>query len=157
MAVRVSRVSDDTLFEFSCTQWSLMTDATKADWTVTENTCGIQTTVGNPYAASDFIFTLNGVIAAAAPLSITVVDGVYTISITLPQWYTYKGVVSSNRVIVPTGDFLLPANDADCYAIVRRQIYLSPDDFTVNLVDNSLDFVAGPSLNGQTIFVRAFV
>ena len=156
MAV-LARDGSDFLFEFACSQWALMSDASKADWTVLENTCGIPVSVGDPYASSDFIFTLNGVIAAAAPLSITVVDGVYTISVTLPEWHTYKGVVSSNRIIVPTGEFLLPANDADCYAIVRRQIYLSPDDFTVNLVDNSLDFVAGPSLNGQTIFVRAFL
>lgn len=156
MAILAKNV-DDALFEFDCPQWALMSDASKADWTVLENTCGIQTTVGNPYASSDFIFTLNGIIVADEPLHIDVVDGVYTISITLPTWYTYKGTISSNRVFVPTLDFTLPTNDSACYAIVRRQMYQSPDDFTVNLVDNSLDFVAGLNLNGQVVYVKAYV
>ena len=157
MAVRVSRVSDDALFEFSCAQWSLMSDASKADWTVTENTCGVQSAFGNPYAASEFLYTLTGIIAVVEPLTLTLVDGVYTISVTLPEWYTYKGTIASNRVIVPTGDFVLPASDDACYAIIRRQVYQSPDDFTVNLVDNSLDFVAGLGLNGQTVYVKAYL
>ncbi len=81
MAVRVTNVSDSSLFEFTCAQWALMSDASKADWTVTENTCGIQTGYGNPYAATDLIFTLNGVLGAQAPITLTLIDGVYTVGI----------------------------------------------------------------------------
>lgn len=80
MAVRAADI-DGEIFEFACSQWDLMSDASKADWTVVENTCGFQTSVGSPYAASDFLFTLNGVVSAAFPLSISVVDGVYTIGL----------------------------------------------------------------------------
>ena len=81
MAVRVTNVADDSLFEFTCAQWALMSAASQADWNVTENTCGIQTGYGNPYAATDLIFTLNGVLGAQAPITLTLIDGVYTVGI----------------------------------------------------------------------------
>lgn len=81
MAVKVKLVSDSSEFEFTCAQWALMSDASKADWTVTENTCGIQTGYGNPYAATDLLFTLNGVVGADSPITLTLIDGVYTVGI----------------------------------------------------------------------------
>lgn len=82
MAVKVKLISDGSDFEFSCAQWELMSDTSKADWTVTENTCGIQTGYGNPYAATDLLFTLNGVVGADSPITLTLIDGVYTVGIT---------------------------------------------------------------------------
>lgn len=80
--VSVQNIADPTMFfEFTCPQWGMMTALSKAEWTVIENTCGVQTTVGNPYAASDFLFTLNGVVSSEDPITISVVDGVYTIGI----------------------------------------------------------------------------
>lgn len=81
MAVRVTRVSDDSIFEFTCAQWALMSDDSKSEWNVTENTCGIQTGYGNPYAATDLLFTLNGVVGADSPITLTLIDGVYTVGI----------------------------------------------------------------------------
>lgn len=75
-------------------------------------------------------------------------------------WYTYKGVigaVTSNRVFVPTTEFLLPLNDDNSFVIVRRQMYQSPDDYTLNYVDNSVDFNAALGLNGQTAAIKVFV
>ena len=73
------------------------------------------------------------------------------------KWYTFKGNIgatTAHRVFV-TG-FDLPANDDACFAIVRRQIYQSPDDYTLNLVDNSLDFLSSLNLNGQVAYVKAY-
>lgn len=70
------------------------------------------------------------------------------------NWYTFKGTIASNKVTV-TG-FDLPANDDACYVIVRRQFYTSPDDFTINYGDNSVNFLSGLGLNGQTALVRAY-
>lgn len=70
------------------------------------------------------------------------------------NWYTYKGTVSSNKVIV--SGFTLPANDDACFCIVRRQIYQSPDDFTINYGDNSVNFLSGLGLNGQVAYVKAY-
>jgi hypothetical protein len=96
MAVRVSNVVDPTLlFEFTCTEWALMSDATKADWTVTENSCGVFSGFGSPYASSDLISTLNGVIGTDDPIILTLVDGVYTIGIT-PASGTTPGSMSAN-------------------------------------------------------------
>lgn len=96
MAVRVSNVADPTLlFEFTCTEWALMSDATKDDWTVTENNCGIFSGFGSPYAASDLISTLNGVIGTDDPITLTLIDGVYTIGIT-PASSTSPGSMSIN-------------------------------------------------------------
>jgi len=146
---------DDLLFEFDCSQWALMSDASKADWTVVENTCGVVSTVGSPYADSDFLFTLNGVVAAEAPITITLVDGVYTIGIDLPEWQTFKGTVSANKLIV--ADFDLPTNGEAVFVTVRRQRYFFTDDFTIDYGDNSVNFVSGPSLNGQVCYVTAYV
>ena len=152
MAVLAQNAAEDQ-YEFTCSQWALMSAASQADWTVLENTCGIQTTIGNPYAASDFLVTLNGVIAVNAPLSLTVVDGVYTIGISIK---TYRGTISGNSVTVPTGDFILIDDDALVSATVRRQRYRSPYDFTINTATNSLDFLPGLGLNGQIVDVDAF-
>ena len=96
MAVRVSNVVDPTLlFEFTCTEWALMSDATKADWTVTENSCGVFSGFGSPYAASDLISTLNGVIGTDDPITLTLIDGVYTIGIS-PATGTTPGSMSAS-------------------------------------------------------------
>ena len=155
MAVRVKRISDDILFQFTCEQWAMMSKDSKDEWTVTENTCGIQTTVGNPYAASEYLFTLNGIVAANYPVVIEVVDGVYTISVVLPEWRVFKGTISSNKLVV-TG-FTLPEDGYQSYAIVRRQHYHFTDDYTINTGDNSVNFPAGLNLNGQIAYVYAYV
>jgi hypothetical protein len=72
-----------------------MSDATKADWTVTENSCGVFSGFGSPYASSDLISTLNGVIGTDDPIILTLVDGVYTIGIT-PASGTTPGSMSAN-------------------------------------------------------------
>ena len=96
MAVRVSNVVDPTLlFEFTCTEWALMSDATKADWTVTENSCGVFSGFGSPYAASDLVSTLNGVIGTDDPITLTLIDRVYTIGIS-PATGTTPGSMSAN-------------------------------------------------------------
>jgi hypothetical protein len=77
-------------------------------------------------------------------------------SFTPGNWYTHKGTISSNRVFVPTSEFILPPNDDACFVVVRRQIYQSPDDFTLNYTDNSIDFIITPSLNGQIAYVKAY-
>ena len=94
MPVIARDLIDDLEFSFSCAQWDLMSDASKAGWTVTENTCAAQTSTGSPYAASDFIFTLNGVLLAEAPITIGLVDGVYTIGIN-PATATTPGSMSA--------------------------------------------------------------
>lgn len=70
------------------------------------------------------------------------------------NWYTYKGTIATNKVIV--SGFTLPANDDACYCVVRRQIYQSPDDFTINYGDNSVNFLSGLGLNGQVAYVKAY-
>lgn len=159
MAV-IAKDAGDLLFEFGCAQWALMSDASKAPWTVVENTCGIQTSVGSPYAASSFLFTLNGVVAADSPLNISIVDGVYTIGLNPPK--TYKGTVTANSVAIPTSEFTLPSDAGFCTVIVRRQVYQpSTDtetrDFELNLPANSVDFEAGLNLNGQIAYIKAWV
>lgn len=81
MAVSVQRISDDILFQFTCAQWALMSAASKAEWTVTENTCGFITGQGSPYASSNQVYSLNGVIGASNPITLSLIDGVYTIGI----------------------------------------------------------------------------
>lgn len=70
-------------------------------------------------------------------------------------WYTHKGTVSSNKVIV--SGFTLPTNGHACYAVVRRQVYHFMDDFTIDTMDNSVNFLSGLGLNGQTAYVKAYV
>lgn len=70
------------------------------------------------------------------------------------NWYTFKGMISANKVIV-TG-FDLPSNDDACFCVVRRQIYQSPDDFTINYGDNSVNFASSLGLNGQVAYVKAY-
>ena len=81
MAVSVQRIADDILFQFTCAQWALMSTASKAEWTVTENTCGFITGQGSPYASSNQVYSLNGVIGASNPITLSLIDGVYTIGI----------------------------------------------------------------------------
>jgi len=70
------------------------------------------------------------------------------------NWYTFKGTITTNKVIV-TG-FTLPVNDDACFCIVRRQVYQSPDDFTINYGDNSVNFLSSLGLNGQIAYVKAY-
>jgi hypothetical protein len=57
-----------------------MMEATdKSDWTILENTCGLVTQLSYPYAASEFFYTLDGLVAADDPLQIQTQDGVSTI------------------------------------------------------------------------------
>lgn len=79
MAVRVKKIADDSLFNFTCAQWAMMEAADKADWTVLENTCGLVTQLSYPYASSEFFYTLDGLVAAEDPLQIQTVDGISTI------------------------------------------------------------------------------
>ena len=79
MAVRVKKIADDSLFSFTCAQWAMMEAADKSDWTILENTCGLVTQLSYPYAASEFFYTLDGLVAADDPLQIQTQDGVSTI------------------------------------------------------------------------------
>jgi hypothetical protein len=80
MSVSVKKISDDTLFSFNCAQWSLMSPANQAEWEVLENTCGLVTLLFNPYAASEFFYTLDGRVAADTPLQIVTLAGISTIN-----------------------------------------------------------------------------
>ena len=71
------------------------------------------------------------------------------------NWYTFKGTISSNKVIV-TG-FDLPANGNAVFPVVRRQCYQLTDDFTIDYGDNSVNFASGLGLNGQIAYIRAYV
>jgi len=71
------------------------------------------------------------------------------------NWYTFKGTISSSKVIV-TG-FDLPANGNAVFPVVRRQFYNFTDDFTIDYGDNSVNFAAGLGLNGQIAYIRAYV
>ncbi len=51
----------------------------QADWEVIENTCGRVTLLNNPYATSEFFYTLDGLVAAEDPLKISTIDGISTI------------------------------------------------------------------------------
>lgn len=79
MSLKVRKIADDSLFNFSCAQWAMMEASDKANWEVIENTCGRVTLLSNPYAASQFFYTLDGQVAALDPLKISTVDGVSTI------------------------------------------------------------------------------
>ena len=79
MAVRVKKIADDSLFSFTCAQWAMMEATDKSDWTILENTCGLVTQLSYPYAASEFFYTLDGLVAADDPLQIQTQDGVSTI------------------------------------------------------------------------------
>lgn len=126
---------------FTCEQYSLMDETLPAGWTITENTCGIYAGYfRSPYAS--FGLDLSG----------TALPG---------NWYTYKAVIASNKVTVPTDVFLLPSNHNNTRVIVRRQEYhpSAPSetrDYTVNNTDNSIDFEAGLNLNGQIAFIKVF-
>ena len=124
---------------FTCEQYALMNDTLPSGWTITNNTCGVYLgQLRSPYAS----FGLE-------------IDGTR-----LPgNWYTYEGVIASNRVIIPTGDLVLPGKPDNVFVIVRRQEYhptVPGDmrDFTVNNTDNSIDFQSSLSLNGQTAYIR---
>lgn len=79
MAVTARDISTLEQFEFSCAQWGLMEPSNQAEWEVIENTCGFVSILGNPYAASEFLYTLDGRVAVADPLQINTVSGVSTI------------------------------------------------------------------------------
>ena len=160
MAV-IAKDASDLLFEFDCAQWAIMSDASKAPWTVVENTCGIQTSVGSPYASSSFLFTLSGIVTANAPITIEIVDGVYVLSLNAPK--VYEGVIASNKVIIPTSEFTLPDDINNVQSVVvRRQMYNASTptdtrDFDINYVDNSIEFESSLGLNGQTAYIKVLV
>ena len=79
MSIKVRKIADSSLFSFTCAQWAMMEAADKADWEVIENLCGRVTLINNPYAASEFFYTLDGQVAAETPLRIATVDGISTI------------------------------------------------------------------------------
>ena len=124
---------------FTCEQYALGGFALSAGWEVTENTCGLYVSLfRSPY--SSFGLEVNG-------------------NSTPGAWYTYKGVITSNKVIVPTAVFTLPSNYNNSMAIVRRQMYhaSAPSetrDYTLNYTDNSVDFEPGLGLNGQIAFIK---
>lgn len=126
---------------FTCEQYALGGFALPAGWTITENACGIYFNLfRSPYAS--FGIELTG----------TSIPG---------SWFTYKGTIASNKVIVPTTTFLLPSNYNNAMVIVRRQVYHASApgetrDFTLNYTDNSVDFEAALGLNGQIAFVKVF-
>lgn len=57
-----------------------MEPANQAEWEVIENSCGFVSVMGNPYAASEFFYTLDGRVAADDPLQIISISGVQTIN-----------------------------------------------------------------------------
>lgn len=79
MSIKVRKIADSSLFSFTCAQWAMMEPLDKADWEVIENLCGRVTLINNPYAASEFFYTLDGQVAAETPLRIATVDGISTI------------------------------------------------------------------------------
>jgi len=94
MSVLCEHITSGFLFEFTCPQWADMTNATQADWNIVQNTCGSTTYFGNPYAASDFLVTLDGIILGDAPIVVSTVDGVTTVSIN-PATATDPGSMSA--------------------------------------------------------------
>lgn len=137
---RVIATDGFNIREFTCEQLALMDGVLDPAWTITENTCGQYfSQFRSPYAS--FGIDVNGA--------------------TLPgAWYTYKGTVASNRVIIPTADMVLPSNPSNVMVIVRRQNY-NPSvpgdvrDFTVNNSDNSIDFES-LGLDGQIAYIKVF-
>jgi hypothetical protein len=85
--------------EFSCGAWALMTDASKAPWTVVENTCGRYNIFATPYAAFEIASSVLGVIEEDAPITVTVEGGVVTIGI-LPATSTQNGYMSSQQFTI---------------------------------------------------------
>lgn len=78
------------------------------------------------------------------------------------RWKTYEAVISSNAVTIPTSTFFLPTDANNVYAIVRRQTYLPDDgadtrDFSIDYGLNKITFLTSLGLNGQTVYVKAFV
>lgn len=127
--------------DFTCEQYALAGYALPSGWSVTESTCGIYAGMfRSPYAS--FGLDLAG----------TALPG---------SWNTYKAVITSNRVIIPAVVFLMPSNPHNTMAIVRRQNYHASipgetRDYTINYVDNSIDFEPGLNLNGQIAFIKVF-
>lgn len=127
--------------DWTCEQYALAGYALPSGWTVTENTCGIYAgLLRSPYAS--FGLDLAG----------TALPG---------SWYTYKAVIASNQVIVPTTSFLLPSNPNNTMAIVRRQQYQASvpgdvRDYSLNYTDNSFDFEPSLNLNGQIAYIKVF-
>lgn len=78
------------------------------------------------------------------------------------RWKTYEAVIASNAVTIPTSTFFLPTDANNVYAIVRRQTYLPDDgadvrDFSIDYGLNKITFLTSLGLNGQTVYVKAFV
>ena len=127
--------------EFTCDQYALGGFALPAGWTVTENTCGIyMESMRSPYASFGLDFAGTSLPGA---------------------WYTYKGTIALNKVVVPTSAFLLPSNYNNSMVIVRRQVYQASApsetrDYTLNYTDNSVEFESGLNLNGQIAYIKVF-
>lgn len=127
---------------FTCAQYALMGDTLPSGWVITDTTCGVYLGhLRSPFAS--FGLELNG----------TRLPG---------NWYSYEATIDgSHRVIIPTATLVLPGNANNVFAIVRRQEYHpsvpgDTRDFTVNNVDNSIDFSAALALNGQPAYIRVF-
>lgn len=126
---------------FTCEQYALLGEVLPAGFVVVNNTCGVYLSrFRSPFAS----FGLE-------------IDGTR-----LPgNWYSYEATITSDRVIIPTGTLVLPGNANNVFVIVRRQEYHpsvpgDTRDFTVNNVDNSIDFNAALNLSGQTAYIRVF-
>lgn len=79
MSVRVKKISDNSLFAFTCAQWALMEQTDRDNWAVLENTCGFISNQNYPYAESAFFNSITGIVAADAPLTIQETGGTSTI------------------------------------------------------------------------------
>ena len=127
--------------EFTCEEYALSDYTVPLGFTITENTCGIyMQSFRSPFASFGIDFA-----GTALP----------------GNWYTYKGTIASNRVIVPTSEFTLPSNHHNTQVIVRRQTYQPTvpgevRDYSVNNADNSIDFESSLNLNGQVAYIRVF-
>lgn len=120
MSIKVRKLADSSLFNFSCAQWAMMEPLDKADWEVLENLCGRVTLINNPYAASEFFYTLDGQVAAETPLRISTVDGISTI---LFEDQPEKTVLAG------------PVSGADDYPTFRLLQLTDLPDLTENIQD----------------------
>ena len=84
---------DGLQFRFTCAQWSLMTDAERAPWSVLENTCGQKVNEDYPFASSAKKTSFWGRIKALIPLKITIsAGGVATVGFLNQQPGYFLGV-----------------------------------------------------------------
>lgn len=94
MSVLAENSVSGLTYRFGCGQWAAMTDASKLDWDILENTCGYATSIGSPYASSSLISTLNGLVGATEPVTLEVINGIFTIGI-LPANASDPGSMSA--------------------------------------------------------------